>query len=342
VIKGLVSVVIPTYNRGKLCVKAVESVLTQTYPEVEIIVVDDGSKDDTRALIARTFAGNSKVRYIHKANGGVASARNVGLRDVRGEFVALLDSDDTWLPDKLSLQLECLRIFPEAGMVWSDMAAVDASGNILHERFLRKMYSTYKYYPTPRDLFTSGLKEARIGDLNAYSGDIFSPMVLGSLVHTSTVLLRTERWKRVGFFDESSRVGEDYPFHLKTCAEGPVAFVDTVTIHYTIGAADALTAPNMMLSAATAFLSTFQQTVAAYPGRIKIPPAVLRNRLADAHAWVGAECLGADKISEARGHLLKSLAIDPTRIRLLKPLLESCLPKPVRSGIRAFKRKVFR
>src|SRR4051794_37137493 len=96
--QGLVSAVIPSYNRGALAVRAVKSVLAQTYANVEALVVDDGSKDDTREQIARAFGQDPRVRYLHKPNGGVASARNVGMREARGEFVGLLDSDDTWLP----------------------------------------------------------------------------------------------------------------------------------------------------------------------------------------------------------------------------------------------------
>src|SRR4051794_25365627 len=102
---GQVSVIIPTYNRGRLVVQAVQSVLAQTYTDVEAIVVDDGSTDDTQELVTRAFGGNPKVRYFKKPNGGVSSARNMGLREAQGEFVALLDSDDTWFSNKLELQL---------------------------------------------------------------------------------------------------------------------------------------------------------------------------------------------------------------------------------------------
>jgi glycosyltransferase involved in cell wall biosynthesis len=335
VTQGLVSVIIPTYNRGKLVLRAVESALSQTHPKIEALIVDDGSRDDTREQVARAYPNDPRVRYIFKQNGGVSSARNLGLREAHGEFVAFLDSDDLWLPGKVALQLECLRRFPEAGMVWTDMAAVDEAGQILHDRFLRRMYSAYKYYPSSRELFAKGYREDRIGEVPAYFGDIFSPMVLGNLVHTSTVLLRRARAAKVGSFDESKRTGEDYPFHLKTCAEGPVAFVDTVTVHYTIGAADALSSPEKMVKISENFLSTLQSSLRTYGDRIELPRALLGERLADAHAWVGEELLRAGQSAEARVHFLKAIRTNPKKIALLRRLAESLLPAGVRSGLRS-------
>lgn len=92
---GLVSVIIPSYNRGYIVGKSIESVLAQSYRQIEVIVVDDGSTDNTREVVA---GFDDRVRYFYKENGGVSTARNLGLRECRGEFIALLDSDDLWLP----------------------------------------------------------------------------------------------------------------------------------------------------------------------------------------------------------------------------------------------------
>src|SRR5690349_10342119 len=97
-----VSVVVPTHNRARTLGRTIESVLAQTYPSVELVIVDDGSSDDTGEVIARGWGADARVRYLKKPNGGPASARNFGFRAARGEYVALLDSDDTWHPWKLS------------------------------------------------------------------------------------------------------------------------------------------------------------------------------------------------------------------------------------------------
>ncbi len=314
------SVIIPTYDRARLVGAAVESVLAQDYPDVEVLVVDDGSKDDTRELMTKAYGTNPKVRCLSKPNGGVSSARNLGIRESRGEFIAFLDADDTWLPGKLTLQLGCLRRFPAAGMVWTDMAAVDGDGRLLHERYLRKMYSAYESYPTSRDLFAKGLQEARIGGADAFCGDIFSPMVLGNLVHTSTVLLRRERLEKAGFFNEGYKTGEDYPFHLKTCGEGPVAYADAATVLYAVGLADALTSPDKTIQISLNFLNTFERTLALEGGRISLPPALIRKRLADAQAWAGQEHLNAGSVKEARVFFIKSLRTNPRDLSRLKGL----------------------
>src|SRR5918996_212462 len=112
-----VSVVIPTYNYGRYLPEAVESVLHQTFPDLEVIVVDDGSTDDTRELIGRF---GDKVCYIYQRNQGLPAARNTGIRAARGEYVGFLDSDDLWLPGKLALQVPRLDSRQAVGLVYAD------------------------------------------------------------------------------------------------------------------------------------------------------------------------------------------------------------------------------
>jgi glycosyltransferase involved in cell wall biosynthesis len=110
----LVSIVIPTYNYGHYVCEAVESALAQTHPAVEVIVVDDGSTDDTRQRLA---AYGDRIRYIHQANQKLSAARNTGMNAARGEYIALLDSDDGFHPRKVELQLQYLLAHPDVGLV---------------------------------------------------------------------------------------------------------------------------------------------------------------------------------------------------------------------------------
>src|SRR6056297_995853 len=109
-----VSVIIPTYNRSFTVTKAIDSVLEQTYDDHEIIVVDDGSTDDTYEVL-RAYL--NKIDYKYKENGGISSARNCALQMARGKYIALLDSDDYWKPEKLERQMECFANNPGYGMV---------------------------------------------------------------------------------------------------------------------------------------------------------------------------------------------------------------------------------
>jgi glycosyltransferase involved in cell wall biosynthesis len=104
----LISSIIPTFNRSKIVRNAIDSILNQTYTNIEIIVVDDGSTDDTRDILA-DYAQKGQITYIYQKNAGVSAARNAGLKIAKGEWIAFLDSDDTWLPDKLRRQMQIVE-----------------------------------------------------------------------------------------------------------------------------------------------------------------------------------------------------------------------------------------
>ena len=125
-----VSIIIPTYNRSHFVIQAIESVFKQTFTDYEIIVVDDGSTDDTAAVCAEY---PEKVRYIYQMNQGRAEARNTGMRESRGQYIAFLDDDDLFLPDHLQLQFDYLQSHPDVGMVYGTFILVDEDLNPLEE-----------------------------------------------------------------------------------------------------------------------------------------------------------------------------------------------------------------
>jgi len=110
----LVSIVIPTYNYGNFVSEAVDSALAQTYNNIEVIVVDDGSTDNTKDVLVKY---NESIRYIHKENAGLPAARNTGIEQAKGEYIAFLDSDDQWLADKVELQMEIFKSNDQVGLV---------------------------------------------------------------------------------------------------------------------------------------------------------------------------------------------------------------------------------
>jgi glycosyltransferase involved in cell wall biosynthesis len=230
---ALVSVVIPTCQRGYCIEKTVRAVLDQTYQNIEIIVVDDGSTDDTGDIIKRLQSEDSRIKYFWKPNGGVSSARNFAFRRVEGDYIALLDSDDLWYPWKLEMQILSLRNNPTAGMIFTDVDAIDEKGNITR-RYMRKMYAPWRWWD-PNKIFSQKKIMSIRGEKDVvallYVGQIFSEMMMGSLVPTPSVVLTRSRLKLVGDFNEELKYsGEDFDFHLRTCRIGPVAFLDIPTL----------------------------------------------------------------------------------------------------------------
>ena len=349
---SLVSVIVPTYNRAYCLPQAVESVLAQSHADLEIVLVDDGSTDATRDLVQSRWSQEPRVRYLHQPNRGVSAARNLGLRAARGEYLALLDSDDTWLPWKLEAQLACLRALPHVGMIWTDMEAIDPDGRVLQPRFLRHMYLAYRWF-SPEQLFAvqqplSGLMtevpRTLADDAIVRSGDIFSPMLMGNLVHTSTVLLRRARYEQVGLFDESMKTGEDYDFHLRTCRAGPVALLDVAAIRYQCGRSDQLSRSELMMEIAQNFLRTVERTLETDRSRVTLPPWMLTRSLADGHLWLGETAFNAGDLARARTHLRASLNLYPWRSRAVLLYCSAMIPprlaQPMLRFLRAVKRRL--
>jgi hypothetical protein len=194
-----VSVVIPTYNRAMCIGDAVESVLAQTYRDFEVVVVDDGSTDDTAAALAKF---GDKIRVIRQKNGGVSRARNAGIEAARGEWVALLDSDDVWLPEKLAIQMQGVAAHPGvvAQMVDSMITGYSEKPISLFE--LRGYRDRFLKQPLRmRPLFD----------------------VLDVQYFTSTWLLHRPTLLRTGLFKPTLTLWEDFDVLVRMAACGPFA-----------------------------------------------------------------------------------------------------------------------
>jgi glycosyltransferase involved in cell wall biosynthesis len=346
-IPGMVSVVIPTYNRADILRAAIDSVLAQSYSNLEVVVVDDGSSDSTRQTVESYGA---PVRYVYQPNAGVSAARNLGFSHARGEFIALLDSDDQFLPWKLEAQVCVLRANPPVGMVWTDMTAVNERGEVLEQNYLRTFYDAHELARIEevfelagplRDLCPSAPRV--LSGCPIYRGDIFSQMLLGNLVHTSTVLLRRERLREVVGFDVGLKhSGEDYEFHLRTCSHGPVAFIDASSLLYRVGASDQLTAPHLGIHRARNNLTTVLRWLDLGRDRIRLSRSQLEFRMAQAYGWVGEAELEYGDRGLARDNLWKSLRYRLRHNRAALLLLFAILPSAALPAARQLKRRVRR
>jgi glycosyltransferase involved in cell wall biosynthesis len=204
-----VSVIIPTFNRRKFVREAVASVRAQRLGAGEIVVVDDGSTDGTAETLTRTF-GNG-IRLVRTPNRGVAAARNAGVADSCGDLIAFLDSDDLWLPDKLSTQAAFLREYPETEICQTG------------ETWIR-----------------NGVRVNPCAHHRKPNGDVFVPSLQRCLVSPSAVLLRRSLFERVGGFDESLPACEDYDLWLRIAVDTPVWCVSTPLVVKRGGHADQL------------------------------------------------------------------------------------------------------
>lgn len=198
----LVSVIIPTYNRAGVICRTIDNVLAQTYREIEVIVVDDGSTDDTQAKLSR-YSG--QIRVISQSNGGPARARNRGIEVARGEFIAFQDSDDLWVPTKLERQVSLLKRTDHSVVCCLCNATFQYEGRPEFTAFQRAWL-----FPTcDEGVWTN------VADVLATRFVLFC----------QTAMIRREVLSRIGGFDETLKYHEDYELPLRLALEGPWVFI---------------------------------------------------------------------------------------------------------------------
>ncbi|MFN6487966.1 MULTISPECIES: glycosyltransferase [unclassified Nostoc] len=205
VFEPTVSVIIPTYQRGHIVSQAINSVLAQTYKDYEIIVINDGSQDNTPQVLAE-FSDRHHITAIHQANQGLSAARNAGIRSARGKYIAFLDDDDLWEPQKLEKQISVLEANPRIGLIYSDsLFFSDQQG------LFPGSYNTA--YPTPNLLI--------LWTLFRYN---YIPVL--------TVVVRRDCLDKVGLFDETLRSCEDYDLWLRLIEKFPIYFLNQPLARY--------------------------------------------------------------------------------------------------------------
>jgi glycosyltransferase involved in cell wall biosynthesis len=337
----LITVIVPTFNRAGQVQGAIESVLAQSHQELEVIVVDDGSTDDTAAILASLQQRDSRVISLSQPNAGVAAARNRGLERAQGDLIAFLDSDDRWTPGKLQVQLACLKRAPEAGMVWTDMVAVNSGGSVI-PGFALNTLLPFRFGLD--ELFDRSIPLSELADTPPqwrdgalYVGDIYGKMILGNLVLPSSVLMTRNRLQRVGFFDEGLEVaGEDFDFFLRVCRAGVVAFCDAPTVLHQVGNADQLTHRSRTVYMARNYVRTLERFSTLDRDRVDVPAPMLRAARARGYAWAAQAYLEQGDRDSAKRHLRLALRLGSVRAAALAPLV--ALPNDFRTWLFEFLR----
>lgn len=276
----LVSVIIPVYNAAAYLRETIDSVLAQLYPNIEVLVVDDGSTEDLSRIVA---AYGDRVRYVRKPNGGPASARNLGVRMATADYIAFLDADDVWEPEKLRAQIDMLLLHPSLGLVYSTVSEIDRDGR---------------------------LRSASRGRQQRPSGDIAQALFWHNWIPTSTVVTRRACFAQVGWFDEARELisVEDYDMWLRIAERYQVMYLEQPLVRYRAHAG------GISRNIARSYLGeqlVIEKAVARNAQRAPYMSSWLKRRLARVAFNCGHEYFSINEFANARRQFWRALGYRP-------------------------------
>jgi glycosyltransferase involved in cell wall biosynthesis len=303
----MVSVVIPTYNSAAFLGAAIQSVLSQTYSDFEVVVVDDGSTDNTESVV---HSFGDQVCYVKQQNKGAGAARNHGIKRSRGEYVAFLDADDLWLPGKLGEQIPLLDRDPELGLVYSDWAVVPEQGEV-GPSYLR--------------------------NLPAAGGYVFDELVQCGFILTSGTIVRRSCLDDVGCFDETLSIAQDYDLWLRICYRWKIALVNKPLVIKRNR--DGNLSSNLTKTAVERIV-LFEKALKEFPDMTPRSRRLVRRQVALNYWDVGYHHFEGMLLKEARKNFMSSLSYDWRNGRVYGYLAASCLPASVVRIARAAKRAI--
>jgi glycosyltransferase involved in cell wall biosynthesis len=301
----LVSVVIPAYNAEKYVAEAVDTVLAETYDNIEVIIVDDGSTDQTAERV-KPFLEDPRVKYIRQPNAGPAAARNRAIRETRGELIAFLDADDRWEPRKLERQVPLFRN-PKVGMVYCPADEFTEDG---------------------RDIPSTAALEAR-------RGRAFWDILLGNFVVLSSAVVRKSCIENVGDFDPSLPTAEDTEFYARVTHDYELDYVDEPLFQRR------LHGENLSLrdDVPPTTLAALRKVAELYPEcSLEVSPR-MRRIYADRARGCGYDSLYAGRSRQARHELWEACKYRPGRLSNWIYLAAACLPGGFYRLLRAVKRR---
>lgn len=303
-----ISIIIPVYNGEKYIAQAIESVLAQTYKNFEIIIINDGSTDNSLEKI-KPYLSLPNIKYIEQHNKGVAAARNTGIVNYAGELIALLDQDDLWLSEKLKVQVDYLAKNTDVGLVHSNFAYIDKKGK--------------QIYPT----------DAWITDAK---GMCFKRLFIGNAIAPLTVIMKRECMDRVGLFDEEISYCDDYELWLRIARHFRIGHIDQILALYRLHGSNAsgrdwVGMKLKKLEAINGFLRKFPEV------RSELGWTTVRLRLARLHRDLASAYLLTNQPEKARMHFRESIRLKPDQISCYLKFLYSCLSHSQLRALRWYK-----
>lgn len=292
-----VSIITPAYNAGATIGDTIESVLSQTFSDFEMIIVDDGSTDNTAQLINNIK--DERIVYIFQSNKDRAEARNHGIGIARGDYIALLDSDDLWMQDKLEKQVPLLDENPEIGLVYSDLY--------------------YFAHQTGEDLLQFSKK------VKLQKGTVPVRLIIErNFIQSPTPIIRRDVFEEVGLFDTNLIPVEDWDMWIRIVAKFPIDFIDEPLARYRVHENTILWSqhPEKQYSAVNKMLDKVEQNFDAQNTAIK--SGINRGR-ALANYVYGLTLLNTCNYNEARSYFFEALKINPLLLQLYFRLLQLSL-----------------
>jgi glycosyltransferase involved in cell wall biosynthesis len=297
-----VSVVVTSYNYGRYVGGALSSVRDQTLKDVEVIILDDGSSDNSLAEI-EPFLGDPRFRLVRQDHCGQTRTKNRGLELARAPFVAFLDADDVWAPDKLDRQFARFRTEPDLGVVFTRRTLIDAGGRPL---------------PCP--------------DGPPPVGRVVNPLFRQNFICFSSAMLRAAVPAHVGGFDERLGLAIDYDFWLRAARHYQFGVVDAPLVAYRVGHVNLSRRHLDRLQVALLIMRRFERHLDA---PAQLDPVVVARAEAETFAHLGVVCRGYSRRSSL-GWFLRSLWADPTYGPAWRGLVAAAAPVELRRLVRRF------
>lgn len=286
-----VSIIVPAYNCARYLPAAIDSVIRQTFADWELIIVNDGSTDDTPSVVSSySHRLGTKLRYVYQSNRGVSAARNAAIQESRGEFVAILDADDVWLPARLARGVAVMDSNPAVGLVHSQIARVNSDGAVVDYHSFPPRYQAGQIAV---DIFTR-------------RANVLSP----------SVLLRKRCLDVVGLFDETMHATEDRDLWFRIAERYEVAYIHEILAHYRVSTGSATSDPDRMLNGQLFFVYKHYR-------RHACSRVALHRALGQVYREQGDFFFSRGQLLKSLGHYSRSVLYNPLNLKNVYMLLRA-------------------